>query len=221
MNDGYPELPTEALEDGGWERRVRSTAKVFETPTVEIVGHTLLYDDAALREAMDAAGYGDLLTGGGDSGDRMIDTGEDGGHWRFFFATALSFRPPLAPGVGPASMRPQVVSQARRAFAEDLRARGFEGVERGRSQRVRTESRDRASLQKVTASYPLGPDAPADSLDVEGWIGVWTVGGAFRIAGGAYPVRGVEALLGDSISDLSTDPTAYRNELLDLIRAVE
>ncbi|WP_254280060.1 hypothetical protein [Haloarcula marina] len=120
-------------------------------------------------------------------------------------------------------MLPTVVTEARRSFVDDLEARGFEEVERGRSQRVRTDAGDRARLAKVTATYPFGADAPNDALDVEGWLGVWSHGGSFRIAGGAYPVRGVDALLAEGASGKrpETSPNEFRSELLDLIRAVE
>lgn len=220
MTDRYPDVPDSALDDGDWERRVQTESTVFRTPTSSIIGHTSLYDDAALRTALEQAGFGDLLdTDGMNSAKQMIDTGDSGGFWRFFFATALSFRPPLAPGVGPASMRPTVVSEARKSFEDDLRARGFENVERGPSQRVRTESRDRASLVKMTGSYPFD-DAPTDGLDIEGWLAVWSTDGSFRIAGGAYPIRGLDGLLSGSGGQLDTDPNNYRDELLDLLRAV-
>ncbi|MEF8975193.1 MAG: hypothetical protein V5A21_03070 [Halapricum sp.] len=220
MSDRYPEVPGSKLEDGGWEERLRTESTVFRTPTASVIGHTVLYDDERLRTALEEAGFGDLLdTEANSSGSRMIDTGEGGGFWRFFFATALSFRPPLAPGIGPASMRPTVVSEARRSFENDMRARGFEDVDRGRSQRVRTDSGDRASLVKVTANYPF-ENAPTDVLDVEGWIAVWSTGGTFRIAGGVYPIRGLDALLDPLDDSPGTDPNAYRDELVALIRAV-
>jgi len=222
MGDGYPTVPDELLAEGGWEERVRAESTVFQTPTARIVGRTLLYDDRALRVALDSAGFGDLLAGRAESsGRRLVETGEDGGYWRFFFSTALSFRPPLAPGVGPASMLPTVVTEARRTFTDDLEGRGFRNVERGRSQRVRTESGDRARLAKVTASYTLETDA-ADRLDIEGWLGVWH-GDGFRIAGGAYPVGGLDGLLGElpESERPPTDPNGYRSELLDLLRGVK
>jgi len=222
MGDGYPTVPDELLAEGGWDERVRAESTVFQTPTSRIVGRTALYDDRALRDALDAAGFGDLLAGRAQSGGRrLVETGAEGGYWRFFFATALSFSPPLAPGIGPASMQPTVVTEARRSFTDDLEARGFRNVERGRSQRVRTDSGDRARLAKVTASYPLDTDA-TDRLEVEGWIGVWH-GSGFRIAGGAYPVAGLDGLLSELPDDErpATDPNGFRSELLDLIRAVE
>lgn len=221
MADGYPEVPEAKLEAGGWKRQVRTEEAVFETPAASVIGSTLLYEDAALREALDTVGAAGLLETDGDSGSLLIDTGEADGYWRFFFATALSFRPPLAPGIGPASIRPTVAAEARRSFETDLQARGFENVDRGRRQRVRTESGDRAGLWKVTASYPF-EDAPTDALDVEGWLAVWTTGGSFRIAGGAYPIRGLLELLGELDPDErpGVDPGGYREELLELIRAV-
>ena len=225
MVDGYPTVPADRLDADGWTRRSRTEETLFRTPTAEVVGRTVVYDDAALRDALDAAGATAFLTdaGEGRGGDRLVDTGDDGGYWRFFFATALSFRPPLAPGFGPASMLPTIRSEARSAFTDDLRARGFGDVDTGRSQRFRTDAGDRARLRKVTARLPLGADAPADSLDVEGWLAVWTTGGQFRIAGGAYPVRGLDALLAALHADERppTDPATYRNDLLGYLKAVE
>lgn len=224
MPDGYPTVPEDRLDAGDWERRTRTEETLFRTPTAEVVGRTLVYDDAALRralDAVDASRFPTVATGGG-SGDRLVDTGEDGDYWRFFFATALTFRPPLAPGIGPASMLPTVQAEAQSAFTDDLEARGFVDVDTGRGQRVRTDAGDRARLRKVTARLPLDADAPADALDVEGWLAVWTTGGAFRIAGGAYPVRGLDALLEPLSADERppTDPTTYRDDLLALVRAV-
>jgi hypothetical protein len=222
MGDGYPDVPADRLAAEGWERRTRSEETVFRTPTNTVVGRTVLYDDSVLQRALDEAGAGDLLGGGAGSGDRLVDTGDGDGYWRFFFATSLSFRPPLAPWVGPASMRPTVQREARSSFVEDLEARGFEGVERAGRQRIRTDAGNRARLTKVTATYPLA-DAPAETLDIEGWLAVWVERGSFRIAGGAYPVAGLTALLADLPDEdrPATDPGQFRDDLVDLIRAVE
>ena len=196
-------------------------------PAVAVVGSTLFYDDVRLYEAIEAGGAGGA--GGAEGppprsdGDGGLIAVEEEDTWRFFFATRLSFRPPLAPGIGPASLRPTVASRARRTFAEDLESRGFEGVESGRKQRLRTESGDRARLRKFTADLPLtGGTALPDRIDVEGWLAVWAADGSFRIAGGAYPVTGLEALLGSGPeSDAPpAEPGAFREELLGLIRSV-
>lgn len=226
MGEGYPDVPDEELAADGWERRTRSEETVFRTPTNAVVGRTVLYDDASLQAALDAAGAGDLLGSADGSGDGLVETGGDGGYWRFFFATSLSFRPPLAPWVGPASMRPTVQTEARKSFVDDLEARGFEGVERAGRQRIRTETGDRARLTKVTATFPLADidaDAGVDALDIEGWLAVWTRRGSFRIAGGAYPVSGLTDLL-TALPDEerpAIDPGQFRDDLVDLIRAVE
>lgn len=219
MADQYPTVSSDALEDGPWELRSRTEDTVFRTPTAAVVGHTVVYDDADLRAALDRAGVADRLDPGGEGTLVDVDADDTGGFWRFFFATALTFRPPLAPGFGPAAMRGVVVREARKSFVEDLRTRGFTGVAAGPKQRVRTDTGDRATLTKVTATYPLD----VTELDVEGWIAVWSRGGSFRIAGGAYPVGGLEALLADCPADErpASGSGGYRDDLLALIRAVE
>lgn len=219
----YPTVASDLLDAGPWELGAESEDRVFRTPMATVTGHTRVYEDAALRAALAAAGSEERLAaaldGGGGEG-RMVEFGGDGdgGFCRFFFATALSFSPPLAPGVGPASMLPTVVTEARRSFADDLEARGFRGIERGRSQRVRTDAGDRARMVKYTATLPLDDGA----LDVEGWLAVWVSGGSFRIAGGAYPVAGLEGLLAALPGGEwpETAPGAFRDDLLALIRAV-
>ncbi|MFC6756117.1 MULTISPECIES: hypothetical protein [Haloarcula] len=80
MADGYPTVPDERLAEGGWAERVRAESTVFQTPTARIVGRTVLYDDRALRDALEAAGFGDLLAGRAESsGRRLVETGADGG----------------------------------------------------------------------------------------------------------------------------------------------
>jgi hypothetical protein len=106
---------------------------------------------------------------------------------------------------------PSVASEAKRTFAEDLRERGFRSVERGRRERARSADGDRIRLQEFTASLRL--DQPGVAVDTTGWLGVWTVGGEFRIAGGAYPdLQGLEV---DGPA-----PADCRRELFELLRSV-
>lgn len=220
----YPSVPHDRLLEEGWELRSKSEETVFRMATAAVVGYTLVYNDARLRAAIEAVDAAELL--GGAKGDRLVDAGEgsgDGGPWRFFFATRLSFRPPLAPGIGPVSIRPTVANQAKRSFAEDLEARGFEDVESGRSQRIRTESGDRARLRKFSGYLPLsGAERVPDRIDIEGWLAVWVTDGTFRIAGGAYPVRGLDGLLEPLPAGERppTDSEPFRDELLEAIRSV-
>jgi len=222
MNDSYPSVPDEQLH-GDWERRATSEETVFRAPTATVVGHTVLYDDRRLREALASVDSVELVRDhGDDAAERLVATVADD-FWRFFFATSLSFHPPLAPGIGPASMLPTVTSEAQRSFAADFRARGFEGVQRGRSQRVRTASGARARLRKYTATLPVRDvESEPVPLDVEGWLAVWVHHGSFRVAGGAYPTCGLDELVA-TLSDSErppTNPDSFRDELLDLIRAV-
>jgi hypothetical protein len=217
---GYPSVPRQRLEIRGWELHSRTEETVFRIPAAAVIGHALVYRGATLQAAMAAAGVGDLLAGSGDGDGYLIDV--DDGLWRFFFATALSFQPSLPPVVGAASIRPIVAREARRSFIRDLEARGFERVESGAGQRLRTESGERARLRKITATRPLDAASTPERIDIEGWIAAWDANGSFRIAGGAHPVDGIDALVA-SLPDAerpSTDPSQFRDELLELIGAV-
>jgi hypothetical protein len=222
-----PSVPEERLTAGGWTLAEETSETRFELPTMRVVAHTRLYEDAELREA---------------ARDRLRTDRP----WRFFFATRLEFRPPLAPGIGPAMVRPTVSMEAKREFAADLERRDFEDVSRGRDQRMRTATGDRASLTKYDASYRLDPANGANSTDemnetnetsetnegsgtgrddrghlpVTGWLAIWTHENAFRLAGGAYPERSFADVLGVADDRLDSGREAYREELLTLIRAV-
>ncbi|MBX0293559.1 hypothetical protein [Haloarcula nitratireducens] len=197
----FPTVPEARLRDDGWELTDETVETVFELSTASVVGATRLYGDSRTREA-------------------ALEATDIDRQWRFFFATALTFRPPLTPGIGPAMILPTVRSEAQSTFADELRNRGFEDVERGRRERVRTDSGDRARLRTYTASLSL--DGVGATLSITGWVGVWH-GDGFRIAAGAYPNRPVAEILdlADAPAELERSPQDYRDELLDLIRAVE
>ena len=198
-----PPIPGDRLAEGSWELAEDTTETVFQLSAVRVEGHTLVYEDAGRREAIETASDGDL-----------------DGPWRFFFATRLTFRPPLAPGVGLAMIRPTVVAEARRAFVGRLEDRGFHAVDRGRTERMRTEGGHRARLTKYTAHHAIASNGYDGKIATEAWLAVWIHDGAFRIAGGAYPTQGFDALLA-ALGVGRFDPTADREELLELLRAVE
>jgi hypothetical protein len=194
-----------ATEREGWVRTEASTETVFRLPAAEVVGHTLVYEDEALRTSVRAATDGSL--------DRM---------WRFFFATRLSFSPPLPPAVGPMAVFSTVRSKAESEFAEILRERGFRDVESGTRQRVRVNTGDRARLRAFSATLdtPL-PDGTTRELPVDGWLAVWTTDGEFRLAGGAYPARPLEEFLDIDLPDVPSTPGEFQSDLLSLVRSVE
>jgi len=111
-----------------------------------------------------------------------------------------------------------VASEARREFANDLRQRGFVNVDRGRTRNVRVDAGVRARLTDYRSVYPLRAGDASVDLRVRGLLAVW-LDEEFHVAGGAYPESGLADLLADA--DVEPDGAAYREELLDLIRAVE
>ena len=188
-NAGRAGEPLDRLERGGWTLSEETTETLFSLPTARVEGHTRLYEDPDLRVAIREAGGPDHV-------------------WRFFFATALEFTPPLGPGVGP-MIQGSVVREARRRFADDLRDRGFEDVREGSTQSYRVDG-GRARITPFGADYPLDGGA----IGIRGYLAVWRDGG-FKLAGGAYPDSGLERVLGQPPDE------DYREELLSLIRAVD
>ena len=200
-----PPVPSDRLDD--WERTDATVDRLYGVDGADVRGHTLVYEDRRLR-----AGVRDATGGALDQS------------WRFFFATRLGFRPPLAPGVEP-TLVPMVRPEAVRRFRADLEDRGGENVERGRRERVRTETGKRVQLRQVTGEIPL-PDldqtaiSPAvDAVPVEGWAGVW-YDDAVLVAGGAYPRTALVRAFDADDERLSLSPSAAREELLALVRAV-
>ncbi|WP_436909331.1 hypothetical protein [Halosimplex marinum] len=202
-DDGSDDVPAPAVPldrlGGAWERVEDTTETLFGVEGADVRGHTVVYEDAALRAAVREA------TGG------AVDQS-----WRFFFATRLAFRPPLAPRVGPAMVLPSVKTEAVRRFADDLESRGVVGVERGRRERIRTEDRSRVALRQVTGELAL-PDG--DPVPVEGWVGAWA-DGDIRLAGGACPRSSLaDRFPGAEDPALDGSVDDYREELFDLVRA--
>jgi hypothetical protein len=194
-----PTVPVDRL-DGTWERAEDTTETLFGVEGADVRGHTVVYEDTDLRAAVREATDGEL--------DQS---------WRFFFATRLAFRPPLAPGIGPAMVLPSVKTEAVRQFAADLTDRGVVDVERGRRERIRTEDRSRVTLRQVTGEVTL-PDG--DPAPVEGWVGAWA-DGHIRLAGGAYPRSSLaDRFPAAESTALDGSADGYREKLLDLLRAV-
>jgi hypothetical protein len=154
-----PGVPTERLETAGWTRTETSVETLFEVPTSQITGHTVVYEDRSL-----------------DGESTVVDALS-----RFFFATRLAFAPPLAPGTE-AMVKPMVTANAVDSFPSRLEDRGCTDVTQTRRERIRIETGDRAALQGYDATLR----ADGQSIPIEGWLAVWSSDG-FRVAGGAYP----------------------------------
>lgn len=199
-DERFPSVPERALDEGGWTRTDETVETVFQLPGTKVEGATVVYGDERARAAAEEHGGLDLP-------------------WRFFFATKLTFTPSLSPGIGPAMILPTVRSEANRTFKSELRDRGFQSIDRGRTERVRVDSGDRTKLTQFRATLPL--DDHDATLPVTGWVGVWH-GDGFRIGAGAYPEQSIAEILDidDPPAVLTKTSRAYRDELLDLIRAV-
>ncbi|NHN42523.1 hypothetical protein G9C85_12925 [Halorubellus sp. JP-L1] len=186
-----PRRPTLSLASD-WRELSDEESVVFSLPTMRVRGHTIVYEDAALRASVRAATDGAV--------DQPV---------RFAFATHLAFDPPLPPGAAVAAVFPTIREAAERAFASDLRDRGFERVSRGRRDRTRTAEGVRVALRQFDATVPVD----GARVDCEGWLGVWHADGDVSLAGGAYLTRGV--------GGVDVESGRYRRELLDAIRSVE
>lgn len=198
--DSHPVVPAELL--AGWRQTDTTSETVFELSRVSVVSHTVVYEDQSLRETVQE----------GTGLDQM---------WRFFFATRLTFSPPLPPGIGPAAIFSRVASAADSEFRSILQQRGVRDIARGSRERIRVDTGDRARLRRYTATLDIeGVDGEDHALNTVGLLAVWTVDGEFRLAGGAYPRQSIAAVF-DGDPALETDPDTFQQELLDLIQAVK
>lgn len=161
-----PTLPDTWLADGGWVLAETETETVFRGAGVSVTADTAVYEDAALRERITAAGGADRV-------------------WRFFFATRLSIRPSFALGLT-SVVRPHVVRESNAAFAAELTERGCVDVEHGDTETVRLGDH-RARMTPVRARLPLGDR----DVGILGALVVWK-NRRFHVAGGAYPTSGLD-----------------------------
>jgi hypothetical protein len=186
-----PSVPEGRLD--GWERHETTSETVLDLGAAAVRTATVVYEDASLRARLrEAAGL-----------DRT---------WRFFFASRVA-----VPGVAPpAALRPLVTNNARQAFADRLRERGFDGVETAGRRELRIDGRAARATRYEATCRVEGVE-----LDVEGWLVAWPDDdGGFLLAGGAYPraVRTAPEGVGRTVGD-HLDPAAFRTELFELVRA--
>lgn len=193
-----PAVPGDRLAADGWQLVERDRGRRAGYPGGSVHGHTLVYEDGPLRAALRDATDGDV--------DRP---------WRVFFATRLEFRPPLPPGLG-ATAAPAVAAAADAEFREDLRSRGLESIERRGGERIRVDGGDAARLYRYRATHPVDG---VGTVGVRGLLAVRRHGDRFRLAGGAYPADGFEAVL-ESLGVSGHDPDGYFDELVGLVREV-
>jgi hypothetical protein len=188
-----PSVPTEQLTD--WRRTTDATETPFSALGLTVTARFLLYEDERLRTAI------------------REETGVDR-TWRFFLAARLTLDP--TPPVT-RTLRNLVANRASRGFVDRLSEREFGAVERVDRRPLRVGGEAARLFQ-----YDARCRVDGLTLPVTAWLAVWAPGSDFRMAGGAYPTGvdsgAAEDTLADSIES-RLDPTGFRSELFDLVRA--
>jgi hypothetical protein len=183
--------PPQVDPPSGWRTASTEVLTPFDVGLVSVRAHTVVLEDEALAEAVR---------------DR---TGVEA-TWRFFFASRLRIRPKTSQSKALTNL---VTERANRGFVDQLRDKGFEGVESAESRRFAVRDSD-ATLTRYRAEVP----AADRRVGVEGYLAVWPEDDEFLLAGGAYP-RSVPD--GEHAAELRAcfDPEQFRDELFDLVRS--
>jgi hypothetical protein len=190
--------------DEDWRRVEASLDTPFDAGVVTVRAHTVVYEDALVRARVRERTGADAL-------------------WRFVFASRLALRPRTPTS---AALTRLVRNRSEAGFVDQLRDRGFEGVDRDGTRRFRVGEVD-TKLTRYDARLSLA----GIELAVEGWVTVWPASAngepGYLLAGGAYPTTVTEA--GDA--DEGRGPAAalreelvpgkFREDLFALIRAIE
>jgi hypothetical protein len=190
-----PHVPEAKL--GDWRQIEDTTESVFDSFLVSVTARTLVYEDERLRASIaDTTGFEFAP--------------------RFFFASRIA----LDPTPPRSRMLDRMVSmRARDGFADRLRDRGFVNVEDGRHRSYPVDGRD-GDLYRFRAECRPG-GVPISAV---GWTAVWSDDDGYLFAGGAYPTEIDDDRAGLSEDERRAlegriDPNAFRDELLELIRA--
>jgi hypothetical protein len=201
MTDTDPSVPESALKSGGWTLVDEQTETVFELPTMQVRSITRRFEDERSREALAGVGY---------DTDHPV---------RFFAVSRLVFEPSLPPGVGTSMVAPTVRTEARKAFANRLRARGLEDVSLDRRERFRLPDRTRVRLWRHTATLPS--EQLAADLPLECWVGVWLLSDEAFVVTDGHPTVALASRLPETTDHdaLTRSPSEYRDEFLELLRA--
>lgn len=197
--DAYPTIPAERLTSTGWSLRDTRTEIRARVAGFVVTAHERRYEDDRLRDAVSEAGGPDHL-------------------WRLFYATRLSFSPPLPPVVGPTLALPTVKRAARETFAEVLRAEGLTDVQQREDEPFENDFGQRATRTRYTATLPVETALDRCDVPMEAWIAIWQHGSVL-LAGGLYPNEPLEDVL--DLPGCEFDPTASREELQSLIAHVD
>jgi hypothetical protein len=173
----------------GWRAVESDRETVLDVGPARVTVETVVFEDEDLRRRVrEATGI-----------DRT---------WRFAFAGTVD-----VPGSSDSgTLRRLVADRARRGFADRLRDRGFEGVDR---------AGDRSLDGTTAARYVARVRVDGVAADAEGWLAVRPAGDRrFRLAGGAYP-RGVAPAPNEATATALGelfDPGRFREELFGFLQ---
>lgn len=222
-----PEVSDELLASGGWERLDAETFTESFVGTTA-TGHTLKYEDRALREAIAEQTLGAV-----------------GRELSVFFATRIEFSPPLDNlplGVGRSEVLAETEDYARQDFRARLEDREMTDIEVVEETTTTVDSGAEADLVEYRATLALDQFSidvsggqtvtiPAEPLAVTGLLAVWydDAVDSTLVAGSVFARENYDDTVDISLSsaidatfdiDLGLDPPAYREETLGLVHSV-
>ena len=167
-----PSIPDAALEARGWRRIEDRTETVFEGLGVAVESRTFVYEDRTLRSKIAGAGGPDRV-------------------WRFLFVARLEITPSPMFGAH-AALRPRVLREAKRVFAEELRERGIESVSAGGEERIEIAGDRRARVVPYRGQQLIDKGGKNEkTVDVVGRLALWHDDG-FYVAGAAGPSEAID-----------------------------
>ncbi|ELZ92862.1 hypothetical protein C440_12114 [Haloferax mucosum ATCC BAA-1512] len=226
-----PELPEELLESGGWEYIGGQTLDpAFEQSvgpvSVSAAFETVVYEDTELAAEI-----------------KQKTLGQAEGQFLLFFATRVTLNPSLSniPDAARGAVVDQIEAQARTQYKQQLEEVDVTNIEQSGTGSMTVETGESARVTNYTATVPFESITfpfteeqefviEGDTVDVNGLLAVWEHDGTVLVAGGAYPGENFELNVTDEPTDaievavdidLGLTPDAYREELHELIKAVE
>ncbi|MFC7167429.1 DUF6517 family protein [Halospeciosus flavus] len=228
---GPPNVPEQRLHEGGWERFAADTQQLFEQSigpvTVTGTANTVQYEDAALRERLEADTLGSVSS-----------------TVALFSATRVVTDPSLGSlpgGVGVSQLLDVVEDRAKSQFRNEMENQGLKNPKAVGEFELEVETGETARGTEFEAEFPVPPmsfDLPngeqltieGAELEIEGQLAVWEHANSVLVAGGAYPgenyTRALQRNVTDAVTvgvdvDLELEPKSYAQEVRSLVTRVE
>lgn len=227
-----PEVSTDRLEAGGWRENDAASGTVFTQEyaggTVTATGHTVRYQDRALRQEIIEQTLG------------AVD-----GQLSAFFVTRIDFQSAidnLPLGAGREQVLDRTKEAARSDFETEMAADGLVDIEALGESSLDVESGQTADLVKYGATYPVDDfsftvtggetiELPGQPVPVRGWLAVWynEAVASTLVTGAVHAAENYDDTIEQELSagldltldiDLGLTPEAYREEAFGLMRTV-